>query len=323
MRHLETRLWGMRQLESSSPNIIIASSAQPNSRYSVWSQVSNLLRAPRDIQRPTSSIQRANMSDYGKLKNAELETLLKDRGLPHTGKKAEMVARLQEDDTQKPSAANEDEIDWDDETAEAKETTSSAPAQAAPTTASDAPEQSTTTAAVAAAPAADQADASTEVQAEESDATAQQPAEEHKEPVDFSVGLASTTIDEELEKRKARAKRFGLPEDDETTKALERAKKFGESGGPKGLNEALPERIDKRRRDGRDDGGRRDFKRRGGRGGRRFDGRGGGGGGGGGDRDRRVQGPTASSNGSGNSSWMGEKDRLAAQERKKKWATAS
>ena len=38
------------------------------------------------------------MPDYAKMKNAELEALLKQRSLPHTGKKAEMVARLQEAD---------------------------------------------------------------------------------------------------------------------------------------------------------------------------------------------------------------------------------
>ncbi|KAK5154078.1 hypothetical protein LTR04_006061, partial [Oleoguttula sp. CCFEE 6159] len=69
------------------------------------------------------------MSDYTKLKNAELETLLKERSLPHTGKKADLVARLQESDSKKVSAETpttaaassttlapaEDEIDWDDD----------------------------------------------------------------------------------------------------------------------------------------------------------------------------------------------------------------
>ena len=57
--------------------------------------------------------------DYAKLKNAELETLLKQRGLPHTGKKADLVARLQDDDakaTVKVAVDHpEDEIDWDDD----------------------------------------------------------------------------------------------------------------------------------------------------------------------------------------------------------------
>lgn len=37
-------------------------------------------------------------NDYSKKKNAELEELLKSRSLPHTGKKAELIARLHESD---------------------------------------------------------------------------------------------------------------------------------------------------------------------------------------------------------------------------------
>src|ERR1700761_3930036 len=63
------------------------------------------------------------MPDYSKMKNADLEALLKERGLPHTGKKADMVSRLQEDDKSKVAApvgaTNEDEIDWDDDAPDA------------------------------------------------------------------------------------------------------------------------------------------------------------------------------------------------------------
>lgn len=38
------------------------------------------------------------MSDYGKKTVAELQEILKGRSLPHTGKKAELVARLNEAD---------------------------------------------------------------------------------------------------------------------------------------------------------------------------------------------------------------------------------
>ncbi|KAL8799401.1 MAG: hypothetical protein Q9182_005919 [Xanthomendoza sp. 2 TL-2023] len=69
------------------------------------------------------------VADYSKKKNAELEELLKSRSLPHTGKKAELIARLQQSDKDataaKPSASKpstsktdippEDEIDWDDD----------------------------------------------------------------------------------------------------------------------------------------------------------------------------------------------------------------
>ncbi|RAK95017.1 SAP domain-containing protein [Aspergillus ibericus CBS 121593] len=72
--------------------------------------------------------------DYTKKTNAELIDILKSRNLPHTGKKAEMVARLQEDDNKSttadaaapapaadatPSAtkadAADDVIDWEDD----------------------------------------------------------------------------------------------------------------------------------------------------------------------------------------------------------------
>jgi SAP domain-containing ribonucleoprotein len=39
------------------------------------------------------------MSDYAKKTVTELQGILKERGLVHTGKKAELVARLQENDT--------------------------------------------------------------------------------------------------------------------------------------------------------------------------------------------------------------------------------
>ena len=43
-------------------------------------------------------------TDYAKKKNAELEELLKARSLPHTGKKADLIARLQEDDAKQASS---------------------------------------------------------------------------------------------------------------------------------------------------------------------------------------------------------------------------
>jgi SAP domain-containing ribonucleoprotein len=38
------------------------------------------------------------MPEYAKMKNADLEALLKERGLPSAGKKADMVDRLVKDD---------------------------------------------------------------------------------------------------------------------------------------------------------------------------------------------------------------------------------
>ena len=43
------------------------------------------------------------MADYAKKTVAELQELLKARSLPHTGKKAELVSRLSEDDKSKQS----------------------------------------------------------------------------------------------------------------------------------------------------------------------------------------------------------------------------
>ena len=76
------------------------------------------------------------MADYAKMKNAELEALLKERNLPHTGKKADLVKRLQDADaaSSEPAKKDEDEIDWDDEQP-------SAPAPASKPAAAPAPEK--------------------------------------------------------------------------------------------------------------------------------------------------------------------------------------
>lgn len=273
------------------------------------------------------------MPEYAKMKNAELEALLKERGLPHGGKKADMVDRLQKDDEKKSTAPTEskapvnaeDEIDWDDEADEVA---------AAPATKADQP-ASTNAETVAKAGGEGQApnpqavpnqvadidpaqtnDLTTEAPA--SGEAAEAKAEEKKEPIpDYSIGLAATNIEEEIEKRKRRALKFGTKvEDDEGLKKLERLKKFGETGPPRGLDEALPERSRKRGREdfGDDAGNKR-------RGGGRFGGRGRGG------RDRRDnrnrdgQDTRRSDNKSNEgSSWMSEKDRAAAEARKSKWA---
>lgn len=46
------------------------------------------------------------MADYNSMKVPELKKVLQERGLPLTGNKADLIARLQEDDNQKaPEAA--------------------------------------------------------------------------------------------------------------------------------------------------------------------------------------------------------------------------
>lgn len=280
------------------------------------------------------------MVEYGKMKNAELEALLKSRGLPTGGKKADMVERLTKADEEskaqesepaktaapeKTSAAHvEDEIDWDDdeETAAASSKTAEA-ASTEPSTANattvekaggegvidnpqDVPNQGADV----------DPSKTTDLSVKSPEA---KPEEENKEPPpNYARGLAASSIDEEIEKRKKRAAKFGLNiEDDEGLKKLERAKKFGETGPPKGLDEALPERAKKRGRDGNDQDGRRKERR-----GDRFGGRRGRGPMNGDrrreGRDNRGDGKSRSNN--GGASWMSEADRARAEERKKKWA---
>ncbi|KAK5002385.1 hypothetical protein LTR60_007125, partial [Cryomyces antarcticus] len=94
--------------------------------------------------------------------------------------------------------------------------------------------------------------------------------------------------------------------------ALERAKKFGGTGEvPKGLNEALPERKERKRGRGGDDGERGGNKRQ-------SQGRSGGRPSGG--RDRR---PSPRKGRSGGPGWMSEADRAKAEARKAKFATAT
>jgi len=74
--------------------------------------------------------------------------------------------------------------------------------------------------------------------------------EEPKE--DFSIGIQKTDAEKEAERRAARAKRFGISEDDEAKKLEERAKKFGldtKESVVEGLDSALPERRKRGRED--------------------------------------------------------------------------
>ncbi|XPS71703.1 hypothetical protein M3J09_003880 [Ascochyta lentis] len=230
------------------------------------------------------------------MKNADLEALLKERGLPHAGKKADMVDRLMKDDEKagsgapadpKPAVNAEDEIDWDDdEPAKAApvateevttnaETVEKAGGEGQPPNPQAVPNQ------VADIDPAKTDDLSVQAPAEGAEATT----EESKEPApDYAQGLAATNIDDEIERRKKRALKFGTNiEDDEGLKKLERMKKFGEKGQVQGLDEALPERTQKRGREDKDDAGA-NKRRDGGR-----PARGGRGGGGGGRRDNRNE----------------------------------
>ncbi|EEH34671.1 hypothetical protein PAAG_05720 [Paracoccidioides lutzii Pb01] len=283
--------------------------------------------------------------EYGKKTNAELIEILKSRSLPHTGKKADLVARLQEWDkaeAAKAAAAGpaksdavEDVIDWDDDAT----TEAPAPVKPSSTTAAPAPgsQVSTTTSAlkqkVGVAPSTTEHSKAARSEVKTSAPTApgavdqvapagatkrtdEQSAE--KPAVDYSIGLSATDLEAELAKRKARAEKFGIVEDSATAleqakKALERAKRFGtvtkDASIVKGLDEALPDGPRKRGR-GNDEGqSGRGGKRRDSRRGKGYMGRSGGGG---------YRGPSQQKAGGNESSWS-EQDRIALERRKNRF----
>ncbi|KAF1951708.1 hypothetical protein CC80DRAFT_360854, partial [Byssothecium circinans] len=200
----------------------------------------------------------STMANYDAQKVPELKALLTERGLATTGKKSDLVERLTKDDEKKAGAAEpasklhpEDEIDWDSD----EETTEAA--KAAP---ADGTEQSSNPQAVPNQKAdidpSTTDDLSVKPPTETKEGSTEAPTTE-KEPVSYAKGVAATNLDEEIEKRKKRAERFGLAAKEDDSKLLERAKKFGTSGPPKGLDEALPEREHRKRgREDNEDGGR-------------------------------------------------------------------
>ncbi|KAL8897026.1 MAG: hypothetical protein Q9207_007421 [Kuettlingeria erythrocarpa] len=308
-------------------------------------------------------------TEYSKKTVSDLQEILKGRSLPHTGKKAELVARLQQADkdaaaTSKPAASDipaEDEIDWDDDGVSPEIPTTT------PST-SDIPAKSATTPAAAAAIAAGgqgQAanptavpnqiptaepfksdditvkapgeavpEVSTAVKGKDADETANTTEAPAQPPTDYTANIPVTSLEEEIEKRKKRAARFGIVTEgaekdsakaasEEAVKALERAKKFGTADASKpavkGLDEALPERR-KRGRGGEDDGGRGNKRSRGGRRNgtseRRSRSRG-----------KPAQGRAAAPNGNAKSKEANaaqkEKDRLAAEKRSERFKAAT
>lgn len=196
----------------------------------------------------------------------------------------------------------EDVIDWDDDdtkvaTAATKKDEPKAAAPAAAKPQADTPAAPPAApvdaepAKSAPAPVAEASSTETKKQdaasAPVEDGASAQAEEKPAEPAEsFAIGLEASNADEELKKREARAKRFGITTDSnsEEAKKLERAKKFGvdNSAVVKGLDAALPERRPKRGREQGDQaegGGKRQHseRRNGGqnrsRGGRRGGGR--------------------------------------------------
>ncbi|KAL2849525.1 hypothetical protein BJY01DRAFT_141610 [Aspergillus pseudoustus] len=270
-------------------------------------------------------------TDYAKKTNAELIEILKSRSLPHTGKKADMVARLQEDDTKSAAApaAAEDVIDWEDDEVPAAGSAPAKPTEAEVPVEENAPKVEETKVEDAA-----NADASQEGSEGTVTGTTEPEAQPEEKPApNYAIGLSVTDLEEELKKRKARAEKFGITEDsqaaiDEAEKKLERAKRFGaETVGENAnaaaisrLDQALPERSRKRGR-GENDQGSRGGKRRNfnGRNNQRNRGKGG-------IRNNQgqnqgqAQGQTQKRSTNGAANGWSEKDRSAMEARKKRFA---
>jgi len=206
------------------------------------------------------------MADYTQLKVPDLKKLLQERGLTASGNKADLIGRLQEHDKKAGGgAAGEDEIDWDEDD---KATTAPAAAAiaaggqgqvpnptAVPNQKVDTDPSATTdlkvTGGDAAPVAADGAVAASGATTTEAAPVPEEPKE------DFSIGIQQTDAEKEAERRAARAKRFGISEDDEAKKLTERAKKFGLNAKDpvvEGLDSALPERRQKRGREDKQGG---------------------------------------------------------------------
>ncbi|KAE8349201.1 hypothetical protein BDV28DRAFT_66567 [Aspergillus coremiiformis] len=240
-------------------------------------------------------------TDYSKKTNAELVEILKSRSLPHTGKKAEMVARLQEDDNNaaqtaapaaKPDNA-EDVIDWEDDDVPATDAAAAKPSTETGAAAIAAGGQGTVSQPTAVPNQQQDTDPATTddlkveskgaaaSNAEEGleEATAKAPettkaAEAEQKPApNYAMGLSVTDMEEELKKRKARAEKFGITEDskavvEEAERKLERAKRFGAApeespaAGVGKLDQALPSEKARKRGRSENDQGKRGGKRR-------------------------------------------------------------
>ncbi|MCJ1382528.1 hypothetical protein MMC17_005641 [Xylographa soralifera] len=273
--------------------------------------------------------------DYTKHKNAELEQLLRVRSLPHTGKKADLIARLIQDDSDKAPTATapsstapaEDEIDWDDDAAKAPTATDPAlaplPAHAGPGRAANPLAVPNQTPAIDPSTTHDLTITQPATQAQPPD-----PAPTYHPP---APTLPPVEVEAELRKRLARAQKYHLPAEVvfEAEKALERFVKFGagtEVLGKGGLEVGLPERgRGKRGRGGEEDGAGE------GGGGKRVDSRrreGGRGGGRGRSGERRGRGKSGERSADRNGVKLGgqgvkEKDRAAAEARKARFGATA
>jgi len=261
------------------------------------------------------------MPDYQKKTVAELTEILKARSLPHSGKKADLIARLNEADKAAEPANAEPEVTKD----------APDPAPVAPEVTADPEPSMPTTDATTTIPAADTTSLAPHQPAPTSREGSATTDAKLATAVDYSMGLTTSSVDEELKKRKARAERFGTgaatesstatatETDAEALRTLERAKRFGtgqtsDGNGVGKLDEALPMDRERKGKRGREEGAYDDPGLKQGRGGkRRFPGRGGR------NDSRRGERPEGVKKQTG----LNDKDRTAAEARRKRFAAAA
>jgi len=172
--------------------------------------------------------------DYNKFKVTELKEMLSSHGLPTSGNKSDLVARLNEADSKQGAKdakamdlgddllPPEDEIDWDADDTQKRFARITAETLIDSSSKLSEPKAPVPTA-PAVTPAAKPAPAPAAATTKRTEPA--KPSEKTEKPAP-STDDAADAAAIELEKRKKRAERFGVPLND-SVKALERAQRFG------------------------------------------------------------------------------------------------